>query len=205
MFNPSLQRAYCKDVRRVHMGTAPTIATVREAYGANIAEAWLEVQLNNLSEFAGCKDKLNREQREETAQMIIETYGYYKVTEFMLFFHRFKRCDYGKFYGAVDPMVIMAAMKDFAEERLTAIKRYEREIEREQQAQTDAIYEQIKQRYAQRIPNAGTDRAAINLWQYRLMGFDYMTDEELGTALNEIQTGRRILPKNISELFNSQQ
>lgn len=42
----------------------------------------------------------------ELARTIILGYGGFKLTEFMVFFQRFKQGLYGTFYGVFDPMVI---------------------------------------------------------------------------------------------------
>ena len=39
----------------------------------------------------------------------------------MLFFSRFKQGKYGRFYGSVDPLIIMSALIDFVRERNDAI------------------------------------------------------------------------------------
>lgn len=114
------------------MGDAPTLGTVSKAWGDNITESWLEMQLIDLSEFSGVKDKLSSFQLDSLAQVIIASWGHYKVTEMMLFFQQFKSGKYGRFYGAVDSMVITEALHDFDKERCQAIDHYRR-IEEEQQ------------------------------------------------------------------------
>ena len=116
IFNPSTQVRYTASLDKVYGGSTPSLGLTRQTYGANTAEAWVEIQLNELSEFAGCKGKLDPEQTEQTARMILQSYGHLTIAQFMLFFQKFKRCEYGKFYGAVDPIVIMGALADFSEE-----------------------------------------------------------------------------------------
>lgn len=203
-FNPSLQVQYCRDVRRVHMGTAPSLALLGKAYGRNISESWLEIQINDLSEFAGVKEKLKPGQIAETAKRLAELYGYWKLTEFMLFFSRFKNCQYGKFWGAVDPMIIMEAAHEFQKERITSIQRYEEEIKSSEAAQWEQNLKQLRNRYSERVPKAWTKEAPIDFFQYRLMGFDFMSDEALQKELELIMTGKKALPKDsakIIELF----
>lgn len=48
----------------------------------------------------------------------------------MLFFNRFKQGKYGRFYGTVDPLVIMTALQEFLRERSDAIVLHERERQR---------------------------------------------------------------------------
>ena len=85
--------------------------------GDKTTVAWLAPQLFDLSEFCGCKDKISEFQIEQCAAIIANTYFYLKVTELMLFFYRFKQGRYGRFYGAVDPLVITTSLRDFIIER----------------------------------------------------------------------------------------
>lgn len=201
-FNPSYQVVYCRDLVRVHMGRAPTIGLVVESFGRNVAESFLEIQLNDLSEFAGCKEKLKTHQITELARIIIESYGYFKVSEFMLFFQRFKRCEYGKFYGAVDPMVIMEGLASFSDERAHFIDKIRQEEARAAKAEEEKAYEALKLRYMARVPDAFADNAPINFLQYRLMGYDNMTDEEIKNECEEISSGRKKIPEDVISMLN---
>lgn len=196
-----MQIQYCRDVRRVHTGIAPRIDTVALAYGNNAAESWLEIQLNNLSEFAGAKEKLNPEKTAELARIIIEKYPHYKLTEFMLFFVRFKCGEYGRFYGVVDPLIIMEALSDFDDERAFQLDRYANE---ERKAKEDAefrAHRECHKRYAARVPDAYTDSAPLDFSQYQIL-YDNKTDDELNHDINEIRAGRLKLPKRMLELID---
>lgn len=139
IFTPVKQYAYTKDLRRVYMGDAPSLGIISKAWGDNITEAWLELQLIDLGEFSGVKDKMSTFQLDSISQVIMATWGYYKVTEMMLFFLQFKSGKYGKFYGAVDSMVITEALREFDKERRQAIERFEREDEaRQKEVQEEA-------------------------------------------------------------------
>lgn len=202
-FNPDLQIQYCRDVDRVHFGKAPRIGEVIAAYGRDKAETWLAIQLNDLSEFAGCKDKLTVRQIQDTAAMIIESYPHYNLTEFMLFCQRFKRCKYGRFYGSVDPMIILQALSLFDEERRRAYdEREEREREREI-TENNRAAEELKQRYINRVPNAFKSNAPISFLQYRLMGFDTMTDNELNRKIEEIISGCKKIPADVRQILQT--
>lgn len=202
-FNPAMQIQYCRDIDRVHFGKAPRIGAMIAAYGRNTAESWLEIQLNDLSEFAGCKEKLTNRQIIETAQMIIETYPHYNLTEFMLFFQRFKRCQYGRFYGAVDPMIILQALDVFNDERRQAYADRERIEQDEKKSADERAAAELKQRYINRVPDAFTPNAPINYLQYRLMGYDSMTDDELNRDIDDIRAGRKTIPEDIKQMLNT--
>ncbi len=200
-FTPDTQVIYCRDVDKCHFGKAPTIRLVEKAYGRKTAMSWMEIQLYNLSEFAGCKEKLSPTQIAETAAMILDGYPCYKLTEFMLFFQRFKRCEYGKFYGAVDPMVILQALSTFSEERVLAITKRQQAEQKEKQKKQDAELDEIRERYRRRVPDAFTDKAPIDFLQYRLMGFDCMDDERLAKELETIVSGEKKLPTDVMEMI----
>lgn len=111
------------------LGEYPTLNDVALAYGRTAPIQWLIAQLTNLSEFCGVKDKLTGDQTEELAWLLKGQYGYYKVTQFLVFFHDFKMGRFGKFFGAVDPLVITSAIKEFDKERVLLISKLEREEE----------------------------------------------------------------------------
>ena len=125
VFNPSIQNVIAKNEERAYVGKAPSLAVVKDAFGVDPAEAWIMAQLEDLNKFCGVSNKMSPEQQEETARLILHEYPYFKVTEFMLFMHRFKCGKYGTLYGVVDPLVIMQALNLFASERRAELAFYE--------------------------------------------------------------------------------
>lgn len=117
LFNPDMQYNYCVDLKRAYTGKAPTLSVLSDAFGPNITEAWLAIQIRDLSEFSGCKDKLDIEQIDKLAKVIRTSFKHLKVTELMHFFLKFKSGEYGKFYGAVDGLVVTEALQSFCRER----------------------------------------------------------------------------------------
>lgn len=178
-----------------------------KTYGHRVAVSWLEIQLRDLSEFAGCKDKLTAAQINETAEMIADEYSHYRLTEFMLFFQRFKRCEYGKFYGRVDPMVLLQALRTFAEQRAAVhrdrYRQLSRNAEEEKRRLEDAAYDAMRQRYRQRVPEAFTPAAPIEFLQYQLLGYDQLPDEAFAQELQAITSGRKPIP-SASEILSRQ-
>ena len=71
------------------MGDYPTLTDLKQAYGKNFAAIWLVAQIDNLTLFTGAKN-ITEQQHEELSKIIAAEYGYLKVTELLLFFHRFK-------------------------------------------------------------------------------------------------------------------
>lgn len=138
-FNPDMQLPLCANPEGCVAADVPTLSQANAAYGSNTAIMWLVPQLYDLSEYCGCRDKLRGRPLEQCAAIIAAEYHFLKPTELMLFFHRFKTGRYGRFYGAVDPLVITSALRDFMNERNAEI------IAREQLRQMAAFKEYRKQ------------------------------------------------------------
>lgn len=137
--NPAMQIAVARNTEKAFFADYPTLTAINQAFEWNTATKWLTVQLFDLSEYCGCKDKLTNRQLEQCADIIVSGYGWMKVSEVMLFLVRFKAARYGRFYGSVDPMVILSALGDFACERQEAYFRHEQE-ERRRKAEEDATH-----------------------------------------------------------------
>ncbi len=127
VFNPDLQLACAKNEERAYFGTAPTLVVMNHAYTNTAAEQWLVPQLIDLCAYCGVKEKLNERQLKQLACTIVTEHGDLKATEVMLFFYKFKAGRYGQFYGSVDPIIIMQALKKFIKERDRMIEQKESE------------------------------------------------------------------------------
>ena len=139
-FNPSAQMELCQYEDLCYFGNFPSLASVRNEYGTNAAVSWLVPQLFDLSEYCGCKGKIEEIQMEQCASVIASTFYWLKISELMLFFHRFKSGKYGRFYGSVDPLVITTSLRDFIRERNEAYFRHEqKERERKEREQKGGI------------------------------------------------------------------
>ncbi len=130
-FTPDKQIRLREDIDKCFFGDAPSLSVLNATYGRQTAAMWLIPQLYNLSEYCGCRDKLQGNPLKECASIIASEFWFLTVTEIMLFFVRFKSGRYGRFYGSVDPFVIMTALRSFLDERAAAIERHEDE-QREQ-------------------------------------------------------------------------
>lgn len=132
---------YAMQPVRCVTGDAPTLAEVDDYFGKQAASEWLVPLLADLSIYTSAKN-LGQRQQKQLAKTIAVEYRSLKVTEMMLFFHRFKAGHYGRFYGAVDPMVVMCALQDFIKER----DEIDRSHQDEQAAQWDT---EARSRWAQ--------------------------------------------------------
>lgn len=123
---------------------APSLGTVRRAYGDSTAAKWLEARISALAEYAGVADdrKLTDIQKTELSYILLDKIGHLKVSEIALFFHKIKRGDFGRFYGSVDPMTISMWAGEFLEWRADQLDRIERrKAVEEAAARRDAVAE----------------------------------------------------------------
>jgi hypothetical protein len=154
VYNPDLQMAVAANESRAFFGSAPMLCTIDAAYGEGKAAAWLVPQLYDLCATVGVKTKMDDVQLKQLALMIRKEFGYLKATEVMLFLWRLKGGHYGEFYGSIDPLRIMRALRGrFIDERARVIDQCEKaalDREREtwrQNAATPSEIEEIKKRY----------------------------------------------------------
>lgn len=164
-FAPNRQVDYCAYPGRCVTGRAPTLADVSAAYGKGAAQAWLVTQLYDLGEFCGCREKFSERQMEDLTYLVAHEYHWLKVTELMLFLKRFKSGRYGKFYGAVDPLAIMEALRHYVlHERGEIVAEHDRAVREEREnadRRKSVSYEQYRQiRDGQRDNDRSGDKAA---------------------------------------------
>lgn len=206
-FAPKKQYAFCTEVKRCYTGKAPSLVVVNEAFGKGTAQSWLAFQLRDLSEFSGAKEKLGIGQIDDITEVIMSQFPFLKVTELMHFFLLFKSGKFGKFYGAVDGLAIMEALREFIDERNDKLYRWRQEEERREKEAKEAEEarkrEELRQRYMSRVPDAFTDKAPIDFLQYRMMGFDYIDDVRLAQEIEAIKSGEKQLPNDIFEMVRN--
>lgn len=146
IFNPGNQFSYTRDLERVFCGKAPTLSLVAKAFGTEARDNWLDIQLTELAAFSGCRDKMTDYQIETIITIIAEEYSHLKVTEMMYFFRKFKIGAYGKFFGAVDPLTITCALKEFCDERSAILSRISQR-RREEEKMKDPDHIQFLRQY----------------------------------------------------------
>lgn len=169
--NPDTQIYAARHQDRAFFGEAPTLATLKAVYGPNTPTMWLLPQILDLVLYCNSKGTLSDRQAHFLAEAIANDYYYLKVSEFLLFFYRFKLGNYGNFYGVVDPMLITIALGKFIKERNDVIIRREQEEAQTQQAKfsEDAI---TPQEYCRRagFPQF-TDVADVAMYKARCDNF----------------------------------
>lgn len=140
-FSPSLQVVCAQNIERSFLGDAPSLALLSLTYPEDQVNTWVIAHLMDLYKFTGVKEKPSFSQVLELAVMIRTEYYYFKASELLLFFFKFKTGEYGTFYGVVDPMVIMAALIDFKAYRRQQLEIYDREIQRKRREEEWAKWE----------------------------------------------------------------
>lgn len=120
-----------KSNRQAYLTNSISLSLFGKHYSKDSCFALIELWLYELSEFCGVQNKLNPSQLNQLAPMIYsEAYGL-NFAEFGLFFNRIKIGYYGKFFGVVDPVLIMTFLSQFLSERLEFIEKYNEELSQE--------------------------------------------------------------------------
>lgn len=155
VFAPINQAKYCLFKERCFIGTAPSLSLIKDSFGEGTAILSITNQLKDLSEYTGCKEKLSINQMDSIAGTILVNYWFLKITELMYFFQLFKGGRFGRFYGAVDGMVITSALYEFVKEvrnkildniekEKAAIKEAEEKRRAEMNCMSREEYEELK-------------------------------------------------------------
>lgn len=113
-FNPDTQFAYAKDEIMCLCCNAPTIKEASVGYSSDIVESWIEIQLKDLISYLGIEVP-PISTFTQCAKIIIQEYPYFKMSEILLFFYKFKAGYYGRFYKTFDPLTLMEGLRNFKE------------------------------------------------------------------------------------------
>lgn len=172
----------------------PTLALVRDTYGQKTAISWLSIEIDNLSEYAGCKGKLEVAMIFELATEMLLMAQWMNVVQIMYFFRRMKRGDFGSFYGTVDAMLISRYFREHIEDIASEINLRRKEAERANANSAAAMAKREQERYRTLIPGAYTDDQVISKGAYDALGCISRSDQEILNAVDYLQrTGRRIV------------
>ena len=137
------QRRFGGDERDAIMGDYATLDELNDCLGDNTAQQWLAEAVADLSAFSGAKN-LSGNQVDQVSRLIAQEYHDLKYSEVALFFHRFKCGDYGKFYGGVDPLDMMVALKEYSQQLKEKRWKFANE---EYEAKKEALEEEHRQQY----------------------------------------------------------
>lgn len=120
------------DEKKCFTGVAPRLSGLCKAYPADQVNTWILAHLMDLYKFTTVREKPSFDQLIQTCEIIKRRYHYLNAAELLLFFIKFKSGDYGQFYGSVDPMAILAGLREFLKYRAEMIDKYEREAKEDE-------------------------------------------------------------------------
>jgi hypothetical protein len=96
-----------------------SIGACKRAAGEERAKAVMVLILTDLVDFFNVGNSMNANQVINTAEMILDAYGYLKIDDFKLCFNQAKRGDYGQVYR-MDGNVILSWIRQYVNDRMNA-------------------------------------------------------------------------------------
>lgn len=112
---------------------APTIPVMIDAFGKDMVSEWLFDNIELLIEFAGGNIKMDSFQIDMLSLVLTEKFSegrnILNAREIMLFFLKVIKGDFGKFYGAIDPIAIGDMASKFLEWRSKQLDRVSKDEE----------------------------------------------------------------------------
>lgn len=174
--NPSAQPSFAKHPEKAIVGDYPLLADLDTTYGREASSTWLLAHVADMTMFTGAKNLDERQQEQLADVLAVECQGL-KVTELMLFFYRFKTGRYGRFYGAVDPMVVTTALQDFLRERRELIEQHQDEVAQEWEQTVRREWPRFEADAIRAI--GGTDG---DLWLYAVQPYSHKAEAALRSA-----------------------
>lgn len=183
-YNPDKQTSICSDRKAAVASDSPSLGIVRQAYGDDIAESWLQIQIHDIEEFLGVRAALSIRQRDMLSSILLNEYGYLKVSEFMLFFYRLKCGEYCRFYGnSINPSELISSVKAFLSERSQWLDAIEKGYERTLREATEREFAEIHRRYNEMLERHAATAADVPLCEYLTTGMCDLEPEQLSIVL----------------------
>lgn len=137
----SYRGSYPKSITDAIRSELPTLATIRKEQGEKVCIANLILIVSDCIEFFNVGKSMNDKQLIETAKLIMNEFYFLKISDFQLFFSRFKSGYYGQLFDRLDGSVIIIALRAYCEERITTAESLSLE------AHKTAIDEERKENY----------------------------------------------------------
>lgn len=158
IYTPSKWGYVSANIEKSYTADCPTLAAVSQAYGQEYAVLWLTAQITALYAASPNKDKGMVDGIPIFCQTFLAEAKFYKLTELMLFFARYKSGRYDASFSTFDTRRIGVAFREFLKERNYELDRYEREAAVERSAKNRFIppegysslswYQELKRRAA---------------------------------------------------------
>ena len=144
---------------KAYTADCPTLAAVSTVYGNDYAVLWLTAQVTAVYAMSPNRDEGIVDGINIFCQTFFAEVRYYKLTELMLFFGRYKSGRYDASYSSFDTRRIGVAFREFLKERQVELAKAEREQQSEKARQRKYFvppegytsrqwYEELKRRAA---------------------------------------------------------
>lgn len=114
-FGLDKMQRYCAHPGRCVNGNAPTLASVKHAYGLPSAKLWIKALAADFAANAVNRSdrRMTEEQLDDWADTALTEWGYLTVTEWMLFFQKAKAGKFGSLYNDVNCIRLSEMVNDF--------------------------------------------------------------------------------------------
>ena len=96
---------------------SPTLVSIKQAIGEEKLTAIVEVLIIDLVDFFNFKEKMSRQQIEETASLIVENFKNLHLNEIAFIFNEAKKGSYGEMYNLLNGQKIYKWFSDFFDKR----------------------------------------------------------------------------------------
>lgn len=106
-----------KTLSDIQQSSTPSLAVLRKDLGKTVCKAVVIIALDDLIEFYNVKMSFTDAQVNQTADLIMDTFFWFKMDDFKLCFNRAKTGYYGAAYNRLDGSVIFEWLNRYAEER----------------------------------------------------------------------------------------
>lgn len=106
---------YCANPSRCVNGNAPSLASIKHAYGVPSAKLWIKALAADFAANAVNRSdrRMTEEQLDDWANTALTEWGYLTASEWMLFFHKAKAGKFGSLYNDVNCIRLSEMVNDF--------------------------------------------------------------------------------------------
>lgn len=126
------EASYPKSIREVILAESKSIVAIRKELSETVCVAFLVVIIGDCIKFFSVGKSMNDAQLVETAKLIMNEFYFLKVSDLQLFFQRFKTGYYGQLFDRLDGSVIMVALREYCEEKQSAVVLVAAEIKQQE-------------------------------------------------------------------------
>lgn len=98
---------------------APTLASLKRAYGDDFQSAYVEMWIENLNDFLNVNRKMSEAQVAETAMLLLQEYYYLHLADINLVFSKIKKGEFGNLFESIDGAKVLTYFRKYAEERMS--------------------------------------------------------------------------------------